>query len=201
MIKIYGDVASRTFRILWALEEAQVPYEFIPIALSKGEHKTPEFLKVNPYGKVLVLVHGDLKLYASGAQCLYVAQLYPERGLLPASTAGQALCYQWMFFATSELEEPMWTKVRHRFSLPEELRVAKMLEVAQYDFDIKIKKVEDGIERGPFLLGEQFTCADILVGQTLFWALKASMLKPSARVAEYIETLKSRPSFRAALNR
>src|ERR1039457_1163771 len=95
MIRIYGFPNTRSTRATWALEEAQADYEFILVNLSKGEHKKPEFLKVNPGGKVPALVDGDLVLTESAAICTYIGEKFPASGLVPTQAVERAHYFQW----------------------------------------------------------------------------------------------------------
>ena len=83
MIKVFGFGRSRAFRVVWALEEAGLDYAFAPIDASKGEHRSPAYLAINPGGKVPAIVHGELSLTESSAIVTYVADLVPESGLAP----------------------------------------------------------------------------------------------------------------------
>ena len=94
MLKLYGTRRSRTFRCLWTLEEASVPYDLIPIDFAKGESLQPDFLKINPNGKVPVLVDGDLVLFESLAINQHIAKRYAKQ-LWPSDDADQSLLCQW----------------------------------------------------------------------------------------------------------
>ena len=103
MIKLYGQTRSRANRCLWALEEIGVPYELVPIDTNKGENDKPEFLAINPNGRIPALVDGDLKLFESMAINLYLARKY-GKDLWPSTEAGEAHALQWSFWGTAEVE-------------------------------------------------------------------------------------------------
>ena len=119
MMKLYGFGPTRSLRALWGLKELGVEFEFIPVNLQAGEHRRPEFLDINPAGKVPVLIDGDLVLTESAAIVLYLAEKYPEKGLMPPKLEQRAQVYRWVMFAMTELEQPLWRITKHTFLLPE----------------------------------------------------------------------------------
>jgi glutathione S-transferase len=106
-MKLYGFGPTRSLRALWGLKELDTDFEFIPINLLAGEHKHPDFLRLNPAGKVPVLVDGDIVIPESAAIVLYLADKYREKRLLPASVQERAQVYRWVMFAVTELEQPL----------------------------------------------------------------------------------------------
>jgi len=196
MIKLYGMFPTRAIRGLWALEEAEADYEFVPVDLSKGDHKSEEYLKIHPGGKVPALQDGNLVLFESGAICTYIGDKYPEKNLLPKpGTPQRALYDQWLFFALTELEQPLWTITKHSYVLPKEMRIPDIFKVAQYEFGLVAKVLDKGLGDNEFIMGETFTMADILLGQTLFWAKSAKVPLGSDRLEAYVVRLKTRPGF------
>ena len=127
-MKLYGYKNGRTLRALWALEEAQVEYEYVSVDLFKGEARTDAFLKLNPAGKVPVLVDGEQTIPESAAICLHVAEKHPASGLLPPpATPERTECYRWISFILTEVDAPLWTIAKHRFALPAERRVEAVI--------------------------------------------------------------------------
>ena len=108
MIKIYGQIMSRAPRCLWLLEEADVPYELVPVNQMEGEAQKPEVLAVNPNGKVPAMEDGDLKLFESMAINLYLGRKYGGP-LWPSEEADQARTTQWSFWGMTEIEPPFIT--------------------------------------------------------------------------------------------
>ena len=100
-VKIYGPTASRAARALWIVHELGIPFEHV--ALEMKDLKGPEFLKINPNGKVPAMVDGDFRLFESMAINLYLASKYGRNGLFPQSLEDQALCYQWSFWGMTEV--------------------------------------------------------------------------------------------------
>src|SRR5262245_6206158 len=116
MITLYGSGVSRWVRPYWLLQELDVPFEPKLVSVRKGEHRSPEFLAVNPFGKLPALVDGDLTLIESAAICTYLGDKYAEKALIPKTgTRARALHDQWVSFAITELEQPLWRIARNTF--------------------------------------------------------------------------------------
>jgi len=171
MVTLYGMAHTRSFRVLWALEEIGIEYRYQRVDLGKGEGKTEEFLALNPAGKLPVLTDGDLVLTESAAICTYLADCRPEKRLIPAAgTVARARYNQWCSFVLSELEQPLWTMGKHKFALPKEYRVRAVQKTAGFEFMRAIRILEAGLKERNFLVGEHFTMADLLAVHTLNWA-------------------------------
>src|SRR5215470_16813254 len=100
---LYEFPPTRSIRARWTLQELGVPFEAVQVNLIAGEHRRPEFLRINPAGKVPVLVDGDLVLTESVAIPVYLAEKHPERRLLPTDPRQRAQANQWLMFAATEL--------------------------------------------------------------------------------------------------
>jgi glutathione S-transferase len=200
-MKLYGCPNSRSLRAAWALEEAAAEYEYVPVDLFKGAARTPEFLALNPAGKVPVLVDGELTLTESGAIIDYVGNRFPASGLVPRDAAARANCLRWMFFAQTELEQPLWTIAKHRFALPKDKRVAGTEETARWEFAVAAKLLDGALADREYMCGGMFTGADILLVHTLAWARSAKIPLDSARLTAYMERLLMRPALTRARQR
>ena len=144
-MKLYGCPNSRSLRAAWALEEAAAEYEYVHVDLFKGAARTPEFLALNPAGKVPVLVDGELTLTESGAIIDYIGEKFPASGLAPRNAAARANCLRWMFFAQTELEQPLWTIAKHRFALPKDKRIAGIEATARWEFALAAKLLDGAL--------------------------------------------------------
>jgi glutathione S-transferase len=133
-IKLYEFGPTRSIRVRWTLQELGVDFEPIRVNLLAGDHQRPEFLKINPAGKIPVLVDGDLVLTESVAIVLYLAEKYPDKGLLPAGPKERAQVNRWLLFAATELEQPLWRISRHTTLYSEEDRLAKDVVLAGREF-------------------------------------------------------------------
>ena len=170
-ITLYGAPNTRSLRVAWTLEELGVPWDCHYIDFSQGAHRAPDFLALNPAGKVPALKDGDLVLIESAAICLYLAERYGQGRLLPrAGSKAQALHHQWVSFITCEIEQALWSIGKHKFALPAEWRVKAMLATAPKEFASALTVAELWIPENGFLLGDDLTVADILLAHTLIWA-------------------------------
>jgi hypothetical protein len=125
---------TRSIRVRWALQELGVDFEPITVNLVAGEHRRPAFLKLNPAGKVPVLVDGDLVLTESVAIVLYLADKYPSKGLIPKDLKQRADANRWLLFTATELEQPLWRIARHTALYLEHLRLPGEVSLARRDF-------------------------------------------------------------------
>lgn len=201
MIRIYGYPFTRSTRAVWALEEAGAEYDYTPIDLTKGEHRKPKFLKVNPGGKVPVLIDGDLVLTESAAICTYIGEKFPASGLVPTDTAERAHYFQWCFFAMSELETPLWTMAKYTRLFPEERRVPAVSETCLWEFQLAADVLAQHMEGREYAVGNQFTAADILLGGTLNWARANKIALNSPTLEAYADRLSARPTLVRAKER
>lgn len=202
MLTLYGFPNSRSLRAAWALEEAGAEYAYVKIDLMAGEGRRPEFLKVNPGGKVPALVEDDFVLTESAAIVTYVGDRFPDSGLVPeVGSQARAVYNRWCFFAIGELEQPLWTIAKHRFVLPEAWRVPAVIDTAIKEFEVALQVLAEGLGDRPFILGDTFTGADILIARTLGWASKYELLPASAQWSAYLERTLTRPAFGRACAR
>lgn len=193
-IKLYGSGPSRWIRPYWMLNELGIKFEAIELKLQNGEGQTPEFLAINPHGKVPALVDGKVILFESAAICTYLADKYPEQGLAPrVGTIDRAYYDQWISFVISDLEQPLWRIVRHRYLYPEGKKSPADIELAKADFLKLAAVVENHV--GTFLVGNRFSGADIIMAYTLKWATWDQLLDGFPKLQKYMETHTARSSF------
>jgi glutathione S-transferase len=190
-MKLYGFPPTRSVRVLWTLRELDVDFEFVNVDPSRGELRRPEFLAVNPAGKLPVLVDGDFVLTESVAIVLYLAEKYPEKGLLPAGLRARAEVNRWLLFCATELEQPLWRITRHRLLYPPEKRLAAEIPIARQDFLDMAAVLERHMEGRQFLVGDKATVADFVAAYTL----------DMASVMDELELLGGLPRLRAFMER
>ncbi|MEQ8407424.1 MAG: glutathione S-transferase family protein [Gammaproteobacteria bacterium] len=177
-MKLYGMGPSRSFRCLWALEESGLAYDYIALdirapAEQANSGQNPDYLALNTQGKVPTLVNGDLVLTESAAILYYIARCAPESGLLPnASMDVYAKLDELVIFIMAELEQPLWSNGKHRFALPEEVRIPQMLETANFEFAKAVKTLDHLLPDSEYAIGNQFSLVDILLAQTFNWAIR-----------------------------
>jgi glutathione S-transferase len=192
-MKLYGFAGTRSQRALWGLHEVDADFEYVSVNLLAGEHKQPEFLRINPAGRVPVLVDGDQIIPESAAIVLYLADKYPEKGLLPVDLDERAQVYRWTLFAVTELEQPLWRIARHTFLYPPEKRSPADIELAKEDFTTMAAILDEHLEGREFIVGERLTVADCVTVYLIDWANEVGLLDPFPRLQAYLERLYARP--------
>ena len=199
-MKLYHSPQTRSIRPRWLLEETGAPYELVKLNLEKGEHKKPEYLKMNPNGRVPTLVDGDLVLYESAAICQYLADRFSEKRLAPpAGTPARGLYYQWIHYTMSELEPPLVTIFIHTVQKPEAERNPAAVAEARAQLAPVLDVVERALEGRQFILGNEFSAADVMLGSTLAWAQMMSILDDTRPgIGGYLARLSARPAFQRA---
>ncbi len=181
MLKLYGGARSRASIVQWYLEEISVPYEFVLLDMQAGEHLAPDFLAINPMGKVPAIVDDNFKLWESGAILIYLAEKY---GKMPDSLEGRADITQWVLFANATLGPGIFVEAsRER----EERRLLTPLNQV--------------FEQQAFVLGNEFSVADVAVGSILAYIPMMLKLDLSAypAVVNYIQRISERPAFQKAI--
>ncbi|MGY4729379.1 glutathione S-transferase family protein [Burkholderia pyrrocinia] len=192
-MKLYGFAGTRSQRALWGLKELDADFEFVSVNLLAGEHKRPEFLRINPAGKVPVLVDGDRVIPESAAIVLYLADKYPEKALLPIDPALRAQAYRWVMFAVTELEQPLWRITRHTFLYPPEKRSPADIELAREDFATMAAILDKHLEGREFIVGDTLTVADCVTAYLVDWASECNLIEPFPQLRSYLDRLYARP--------
>ena len=190
-ITLYEYGPSRSKQARWALQELGL--EFKSIAGLEILHSN-ELNQINPMGKVpAVLINGE-PLFEAAAICTYLADLVPEKGLIaPSGTRERALHLQWLSFALTEMEAYVWSNARNSFVLPEEQRVTALFDQNKAAFKHAAKVLDNFMEDKDYLVGNQFSVTDILVGFTLNWGNLAGLLEHTPNLQKYLARLKERP--------
>jgi glutathione S-transferase len=194
MMKFYEFPPTRSIRVRWTLQELGVAFEAVTVNLPAGEHRQPSFLALNPAGKVPVLVDGDLVLNESIAIVLYLAEKYPEKGLAPRGTDERAQMYRWLLFTTTELEQPLWRIARHRFIYPEGKRLPGDILLAREEFAAMAGVMERHMASREFVVGDQVSIADFVLGYTLDWADIGQLLDGFPALQAYLARMYARPA-------
>jgi glutathione S-transferase len=192
-MKLYGFGPTRSLRALWALRELDLPFDFVPVNLAKGEHRNPEFLRLNPAGKLPVLIDGDLVLTESAAIVMYLAEKHPAGKLMPADLATRAQAYRWVLFAVTELEQPLWRMAKHTMLYPEEKRLPDEIVLAKEDFAAMAAVLEQHMDGRSFVVGDSMTVADCATAYVLDWADEVDQLDPFPNLKAYVARMYARP--------
>jgi glutathione S-transferase len=195
MMKLYWSPRSRSFSSLWLMEEAGQPYERVLTDISAGAQKTPEYLAINPMGKVPALRDGEATLAEAAAICAYVAERYPQAKLSPPlGDPLRAKYLYWLFFVPSCVEPAM-------------VQLATKIEMnpvsagwgdATRVFDV----LDAALSKGPkevWILGETFSAADVMVGSILNFVIRLFKMTPSRPSFDrYLDACAARPAFQRA---
>ncbi|MEM7725114.1 MAG: glutathione S-transferase family protein [Cyanobacteria bacterium P01_A01_bin.45] len=181
MLKLYGGAFSRAAIVKWHLEELEIPYEFVILDMKAGENRQPEFLAINPMGKVPSIVDGELALWESGAILLYLDEKYGKKTY---STEEKALISQWVLFANSTLATGIFVESNREKELPK-----------------LMKPLNDIFEKQTFLLGDEFCVADVAVCSILAFIPMMLKLDLSAypSVLSYMKRISERPAFKQTI--
>ena len=199
MIQLFNYPNTRGLRVSWMLEELGEEYEFNLVPFSSNGFGSEEYIKINPAGKVPAIRDGDLVLTESAAIVTYLGDKFPDKKLVPpAGSAARAKYDQWCYFVLSELEQPLWTKGKHKFMLPRDKRVPAIIETAEWEFQKALKILSQGLDGHRFILGDTFSAADILIGQTLSWARTAKQPVELQNVADYADSILGREALQRA---
>jgi glutathione S-transferase len=173
------------------LHELGEPFEIVPIDLKSGEHKKPEFLKINPMGKLPVLRDGDVIITETPAILTYLADKYPQAGLAPAIDSPERAAYlRWLFFYGSCFEPALIDLALKRETPPQTAGWGKPAHV--------LDTLSAGLKPGPWLLGERFSAADVMVGSGVAYMLGFKILPERPEYVDYVARLEARPARKAA---
>lgn len=193
MMKLYGWGPTRSLRAMWALQELDAEFEFVPVNMLAGESQHPDFLRLNPAGKLPVLVDGDMVLTESAAIVFYLAEKYGDRGLMPSDLKERAQAYRWSLFAVTELEQPLWRIARHGFIYPEEKRIPEEIPLAQDEFVAMAAVLERHMEGRTFIVGDRITVADCVTAYIVDWGNENGLIDGFPNLKAYMERMYARP--------
>lgn len=202
-MQLYYAPGSASFVVHWLLIELNAPHELIKVDLQSKEHKSADYLKLNPNGVVPTLIIDGKAVYESPALVMHLADLYPEAALAPAiGTLERAQYYQWMF----NLVNPLQTAMRHWW-YPAEASGEANAEATQLAVRERVEKCWDRLEahlaaNGPYLLGEKISAADFMLTMLMRWT--RNMPKPATdwpHLNALATKMKSRPSFKTLYER
>ena len=193
-ITFYTNPMSRGRIVHWLLEELGVPYDMKLLDFEKREHKSPEYLKINPMGKVPAIVHRGTVVTECGAICLYLADAYSKAGLAPAVDDPQRGTYvRWLFFGAGCFEPAVVDKM---FNRPV---VERKGAIGYGSYEDTLNALETALKPGPWILGERFSAADVYVGAQVQWAMMVKGLEPRPVFLQYAERIAARPAMQKIL--
>jgi glutathione S-transferase len=188
-MKLYEFAPTRSIRVRWTLQELGVDFESVTVNMLAGELHSAAFLKINPAGKLPVLVDGDLVLTESVAIVLYLAEKYREKRLLPTDPAQRATLYKWLMFTATELEQPLWRIARNTAIYPEDRRLPDDVVLAGEDFASMALVLEKHMSGRRFVVGDEVSVADFVLAHTLDWANELHFLADSPNLRDYVDQM------------
>ena len=175
----------------WMLEEVGEPYEIELLSLDDEDHKKPEYLGINPMGRVPALRHGDVVVTETAAICTYLAEAFPDAGLdVPAGSPLRGQYLRWMFFAPVTVEPAIqW----------------QMLDLGKTEYepfatgDEVAEVLRDALREREFIVGDRFSAADVMIGSTIFWGTQLVPLLPAhPELVAYWSRLEQREAWQKA---
>ncbi len=193
-VVFYHWPLSRGRMVHWMLEEVGAPYRIEVVNLEKGEHKRPEFLRINPMGKLPTIQHRGTVITETAAILTYLADAFPEAGLAPGIGEKDRGAYlRWMFYGAGCIDGALIDRMLQR-PVPERVGA---LSYGRYE-DV-IATLDKAVQPGPYLLGDRFTAADLYVGAQLGFGVMTKTLDPTPAIAAYIARVTGRPANQRAL--
>jgi glutathione S-transferase len=192
-LTLYHAAPSRSAVTRWMLEELGEPYDIRLLSLNKGDNRGPDYLAVNPMGKVPALEHGGVVITEAAAICAYLADEFPRAKLnVPVGDPRRGIYLKWLFFGPSCMEPAITDRA---FPRKEEPRRAML---GYGDFDTVMYVVAKAVSAGPYLMGEQFTAADVVIGSNLRWGMLFKLLPERPEFMAYVGRLAARPALQSA---
>lgn len=192
-MKLFWCPKTRAARALWMLEESGAPFERVLIDIrDPGKPRDPEFAFASPMGKVPALADGEARFSDSAAICLYVADKIPKAKLAPAIDDPKRGAYlYWMLFSPGVIEPAMMEKFLGMKVDPR--------SSGWGNFDKMIETFEKGLAKGPWILGDMFSAADVMLGSSAYFMQQFKLLPASKTLDSYVERCLARPAYQRAL--
>jgi glutathione S-transferase len=192
-LTLYHAAPSRSSVTLWMLEELGHPYDLKLINLQAGENLKPDYLAINPMGKVPALRHGDTIITELAAICTYLADEFPDANLsVPVGTPRRGVYLKWLFFGPGCLEPAVIDRAAPR------KEGARRAMLGYGDFETTMNVMAKAVEKGPWLMGEQFTAADVVIGANIRWGMTFKMIPERKEFTDYAARIAARAAAQRA---
>src|SRR5580704_7855125 len=195
-LRIYGIARTRAYRALWVAMELGLDYEHLPIEIGDAGARSPEFLAINPNGRLPVIVDDGFVLFESLAITLYLAKKHGK--LYPATLEAEAKAWQWSFWAIAEVDRGVNIWSLHAVRLPPQERNAALREEALRVVAAPFQVLDAALAKTPYLLGDDFTVADLNVVAVISRAIDMD-LSATPNLKAWLTRCLERPAARAAL--
>src|ERR1700730_4309334 len=192
-LTLYHIAPSRSSTVLWMLEEIGEPYGIHLLSMKKGDNRERPYLDINPMGKVPALKHGDVVITEAAAICCYLADAFPEAGLnIPIGDPRRGPYLKWLFFAPGVVEPAIFDRAFPRAA------EAPRAALPFGEFDTAMNVLAKAVTPGPFLMGEKFTAADVVIGSNLRWATMFQRIGGTEEFTDYVARFADRPAAKRA---
>ena len=186
-LTFYTNPMSRGRIIRWALEEFGEPYETVLLDFASSM-KAPDYLAINPMGKVPAIKHGDHVITECAAICAYLAEAFPQAELAPTDHE-KAAYYRWLFFFSGPLEAAILNR-----SMGFEVETDKEATAGYGNFDRVIGVIDQLFGEHDYVAGSRFTAADIYCGAQIGWGIQFGTIEATPNLERYWARLSSRPA-------
>jgi len=197
-LRIYGIARTRAFRTLWIANELGLDYEHLPIEIGAAGARSPEFLAINPNGRLPFIVDNGFVLFESLAITLYLARKHANGTLYPGTLEGEARAWQWTMWALTEVDRGVNIWSLHAVRLPPAERDVAKRDEALRVLAAPFRVLDAAVARHPYLLGNEFTVADLNVAAVISRAVDMD-LSAVPNLAAWLTRCLDRPAARKAL--
>lgn len=197
MMKLYHCPKTRSVRVLWLLEELEVPYQIETIDVFSEAGQNPDYLAINPGGSVPTLDDDNIIIYEASAICLYLSDKFPGKQLAPnINTPLRGFYYQWMLYVPATMELPLVNIFQHTVLLEESKRRPSLVANSKEHYKKIATNLNNALSNKDYILGGQFSTADIMIGSTLLWF--PELMTSFNALQAYTDRLLDRPAFQKA---
>lgn len=189
-VVLYYNPMSRARIVHWLLEELGVPYRLELLRFDKREHKSPQFLAINPMGKVPTIIDNGVVVTEAAAICTYLADNYPRAQLAPAlHDPARASYLRWLFFGAGCLEPAMVDRMLARPT------VDRPSALGYGSYENVMATLEGAFTPGPFILAERFSAADVYIASQIGWGFMTGAIEARPAFQAYLARTAERPAF------
>jgi glutathione S-transferase len=192
-LTLYHAIPSRSSIARWMLEEVGEPYDVRLLNLRENEQRAPDFLAINPMGKVPAIDHDGVVVTEAAAICAYLADAFPQAGLnVPIGDRRRGPYLKWLFFSPACVEPAVTDRAFPRKDAP------PSSTLGYGDYDRVMDVLAAAVARGPYLLGDRFTAADVVIGSTLRWGMMFKLIPGRPEFVAYTARFAERPALARA---